>query len=103
MNDKYIFETESSREMEIVASRYKILSVLEDIKNWRRELCKGYDNNVKLLCNGKLYTYTEFEAARDELPKDEHGFIKDCKYVYLDNDLINKIDDLLFEVKYLLD
>ena len=38
MNDKYVFETESSREMEIVASRHKILSVLDDIKNWRREL-----------------------------------------------------------------
>ena len=41
MNDKYVFETESSREMEIVASRHKILSVLDDIKNWRRELYKG--------------------------------------------------------------
>ena len=103
MNDKYVFETESSREMEIVASRYKILSVLDDIKNWRRELYKGYDNNVKILCNGKLYTYTEFEEARDELPKDEHGLIKDSKHVYLDNDLIDKIDDFLSEVNYLLD
>ena len=32
MNDKYVFETESSREMEILASRHKILSVLDDIK-----------------------------------------------------------------------
>ncbi len=48
MNDKYVFETESSREMEIVASRHKILSVLDDIKNWRRELYKGYDNNVRI-------------------------------------------------------
>ena len=59
MNDKYVFETESSRKMEIVASRHKILSVLDDIKNWRRELYKGYDNNVRILCNGKLYTYTD--------------------------------------------
>ena len=33
MNDKYIFETESSREMELVSSRHKIMSVLEEIKN----------------------------------------------------------------------
>lgn len=103
MNDKYIFETESSREMEIVVSRHKILSVLDDIKNWRRELYKGYDNNVRILCNGKLYTYTEFEETRNELLKDEHGLIKGCKHVYLDNDLIDKIDDLLSEVNYLLD
>ena len=108
MNDKYVFETESSREMEIMASRHKILSVLDDIKNWRRELYKGYENNVRILCNGKLYTYTEFEKARDELPKDElpkdeHVLIKDCKHVYLDNDLIDKIDDFLSEANYLLD
>lgn len=66
MNDKYVFETESSREMEIVAFRHKILSVLDDIKNWRRGLYKGYDNNVRILCNGKLYTHTEFEEAIDE-------------------------------------
>lgn len=103
MDDKYIFETESAREMELVSSRHKILSVLEDIKNWRRELYKGYDNNVRILCNGKLYTHIEFKKARDELPKDEHGLIKDFKHVYLDNDLIDKIDDLLSEVNYLLD
>ncbi len=33
MNDKYIFETESTREKELVASRHKLLSVLYDIKN----------------------------------------------------------------------
>ena len=61
---------------------------------------KGYDNNVRILCNGKLYTYTKFEKARDELPKDEHGLIKDCKHVYLDIDLIVKIDDFLSVVNY---
>ncbi len=64
---------------------------------------KGYDNNVRILCTGKLYTYTEFEKARDELPKDEHVLIKDCKHVYLYNDLIDKIDDSLSEINYLLD
>lgn len=43
------------------------------------------------------------KKARDELPKDEHGLTKDSKHVYLDNDLIDKIDDLLSEVNYLLD
>ena len=103
MNDKYVFETESPREMELVVSRHKILSVLDDIKNWRRNLYKGYHNNIRILCNGKLYKYTEFEEAKDELPKDEHGLLNDCKYVYLDNDLIDKIDDLLSSVNYLLD
>ena len=103
MNDKYVFETKSSREMELVASRHKLLSVLYDIKNWRRELYKGYDNNVKILCNGKIYTFTEFNESIDELPKDENGLIKDCIHIYFDDDLINKIDELLSEVNYLLD
>ena len=33
MNDKYVFETESSREMEIVASRHKITGVENCIKD----------------------------------------------------------------------
>ena len=103
MNDKYICETESSRKMELVSSRHKILSVLDDIKNWRRELYKGYDNILRYLCNGKLYTYTELEEEREKLPKDEHGFLKDCKHVYLKNELIDKIDDLLSDINYLLD
>ena len=103
MNDKYIFETESSREMELVSSRHKILSVLDDIKNQRRELYKGYDNNLRYLCNGKLYTFTELEEVREELPKDEHGFLKNCKHVYLENELIDKIDDMLSDINYLLD
>ena len=103
MNDKYVFETESSGEMEIVASRHKILSVLNDIKNWRREIYKGYDSNIRYLCNGKIYTSSELEKSKKDLPQDEPGMIKDCKHVYLDNDLIDKIDDLLSEVNYLLD
>jgi len=50
-----------------------------------------------------LYTFTELEEAREELPKDEHGFLKDCKHVYLENELIDKIDDLLSDINYLLD
>lgn len=103
VNDKYIFETESTREMELITSRHKLISVLDDINDWRRNIYKGYDNNLKILCNGKLYTPIELEEAKDELPKDEHGLIKDTKEVYLADDLINSIDDLLYDIKHLLD
>ena len=103
MNDKYIFETESPREMKLVVSRHQLLLTLDEINNWRREIYKGYDSNLRILCNGKLYTSMEFEEARDKLPKDNRGLVKDVKYVYLDNDLINKIDDLLYDIKDLLD
>ena len=103
MNDKYIFATKSLKEMELVLNRHKLLSILEDIKAWRRELYKGYDNNIKYLCNGKLYDFYELEQSRDELPRDEYGIIKDCQSIYLESDLINKIDDLLYDINYLLD
>lgn len=63
VNDKYIFETESTREMELITSRHKLISVLDDINDWRRNIYKGYDNNLKILCNGKLYTFISFRKT----------------------------------------
>ena len=102
LNNKYVFETDSSSEMKLVVARNKLLSLLYDLKDWRRNLYKGYDNDIRYLCDGKLYNYQEFEDNREKLPRDEHGFIKDCKHVYLEQDLINKIDDLISDVEYLI-
>lgn len=102
MKNKYIFETNSLNEMELVINRQKMFSVLEDIKNWRRELYKGYDSNIKYLCNGKLYSFEEYIKNEESFPKNEQGFTKDLKMVYTTNELINKIDYFLSEVKHLL-
>lgn len=102
MCEKYIFETESTRDMELVLARYKMISILEDFNEWRRSIYKGYDNDIKYLCNGKLYSFVEFEKNKNDFPKDENGFIKNLKSVYVDTDIINKIDDLLYEIQHLL-
>jgi len=57
MNNKYTFETDSNDEMELVVLRHKMLAVLYELSNWRRNIYKEYDNNLMYLCGGKLYTY----------------------------------------------
>ena len=55
MNNKYIFETDDLNEMNLVVNKYKLLSALEELKSWRRDLYKGYDNDIKHLSNGNIY------------------------------------------------
>ena len=52
MNNKYIFETDDLNEMNLVVNKYKLLNALEELKSWRRDLYKGYDNEIKYLGNG---------------------------------------------------
>jgi len=61
---------------------------------------------ITILCIYVVANYilmlADFMVAED-LPRDEDGFVTDCKSFYLSNDIIDKIDDLLYEVKDLLD
>jgi len=102
MENKYTFETENEYEMKLVVSRHRMLATLKEFKDWRRDLYKGYDNNLNYFCNGKIYTIKKFRNA-DDIPRDEHGIVKGCKTIYYDQYIIDKIDDLLFEVRDLLD
>ena len=43
MNDKYIFKTDPLEEMKLVVNRHKLVPVLYELENWRRNLYKGYD------------------------------------------------------------
>ena len=102
MEDKYTFETTSSSEMKLVVSRHKLVLALEELSRWRRDLCKGYDNNIQYLCEGKLYNQQDM-FRNQEIPRDENGFIKDSKTIYEVNDIIDNIDNILYDVKDLLD
>ena len=37
------------------------------------------------------------------VPRDEHGIIKDCKSIYYVDDIINRIDEILYDVNIFLD
>ena len=102
MEDKYIFETTDYTEMQLVVSRHKLISVLYELSQWRRSLYKGYDNNIKYLCNGKLYNQQDMFKNENRL-RDENGFLKDSKTFYEVDDIINNIDSILRDVDDLLD
>ena len=102
MNNKYIFETDDLNEMNLVVNKYKLLSALEELKSWRRYLYKGYDNDIKHLSNGNIYTQQKL-LEDINVPRDEHGIIKDCKRIYYVDDIINRIDEILYDVNIFLD
>ncbi len=102
MNDKYIFETDDTREMNLVVNRNKMFCILDDFMEWRRELNRGRAGDVKYLCEGKIYTAEELHKE-NTLARDEHGFLKDCKEVYLVDDVIKRIDDIIGDLWSFID
>ena len=97
MNDKYIFETDTVKEMELVVDRHKLVSTLYELEKWRRNLYKGYDNNIQYLRNGKIYN--QWENMNKDFSNDD---INDCKEIYLVEDIINQIDDILYDVNNII-
>ena len=98
MHDKYIFETTDPDAMEVVASRNQLLSALYDLQSWGHALYNGKCYDTSYVVNGKIYSQRELMEAKEELPRDEHGFIKDCKEVYLIDDVQRRIDDIIRDV-----
>ena len=72
MNDKYIFETDDTREMNLVVNRDKMFCVLDDFMEWRRELNRGRAGDVKFYCQGSIYTDKELRE-NNTLERDEHA------------------------------
>lgn len=102
MNNKYIFETDDTREMNLVANRNKMFSVLDDFMEWRRELNRGRAEDVKFLCQGKIYTAEELRKDKT-LERDENGLLKDCKEIYLVDDVIDRIDGIIGDLWSFID
>ena len=61
MNDKYIFETESEREMRLVTNIHKFLAALSELKEWYIQILNGKDvnENTKYLIQGNVYSITK--------------------------------------------
>ena len=101
MNDKYIFETENEREMRLVANRHKFRAALSELKEWYIQIlnCKDVNENTKYLIQGNVYTLNETQnkkfSRNNNIEKDEHGLIKDCKTIYFQEDILRKIEEIL--------
>ena len=101
-NDVYKFETESCREMDLVVNRHRLILALYEFLEWSRALYNGRDYDTQYLCNGKIYTQRELYEDK-EIPRDEHGMIVGgCKEIYTVDQLLNKLDRLLEDVRDLI-
>ena len=94
MEDKYTFETTDKREMDLVVNRNRMLLALSELRDWRNSLYRGKDYDGCYLVCGKLYSERELMEATD-LPRNEYGYLEDCKKVYSADDIITKIDYIL--------
>lgn len=88
MGDKYIFETESEREMRLVTNRHKFLEALSKLKEWYIQILNGKDvnKNTKYLIQGNVYTLNKTQNK------------KTCKITILKsmNRVLYKIENNLF-------
>ena len=96
---KVIFEfdeEEDRHEIELITKRHKLICALYDLDNYRRGLYKGYINNVTYAANGQII------GKGIEALKEINEEAKVTSYLE-DEDVLNEIDKILDNVRFLLD
>ena len=99
---KYKIETTNRREMELMLNASRMALVLYDIINWKRAIYNGKNyGEGSVLYKGKLYSKDEWEKTKHTEDEYEEGkpFLKEkVTYLYTEDELINKLDDLLRDI-----
>lgn len=106
---KYTIETCDKNEANLMLNATRMASVLYDFMNWHRAIYNGKTDDYRVLYDGKLYDYNEWftksmkDIIKDE-DKDENGMLKSgtIRYVYTDDDIEDKLDSLLRDIKDLI-
>lgn len=91
-------ESEDMVDIKEVVHRHTLMSALYDLKDLRRELYKGYKNNIVSVKDGKVLTQKDYDEAN---AKGE--FISGSQSYIPVDDIINCLDDVLGDVYFLLD
>lgn len=96
---RYKVETADKRELEIYLNATRMLYTLYEILCWRRAIYNGKNyGEGSVLYKGKLYDKNEWcqlEHTKDEY-KEDSPFLKDpVKYLYTEDELLRKLDELL--------
>lgn len=96
---RYKIETADRRQMELYLNANNMLCSLYDIICWRRAIYNGKNyGEGSVLYKGKLYSKNEWEKVehtKDEY-EDNKPFLKEkVTYLYTEDELISKLDDLL--------
>ena len=89
-------ENEDRHEIELITNRHKLICALYDLDNYRRGLYKGYINNITYAANGQII------GKGIEALKEINEEAKVTSYLE-DEDVLNEIDKILDEVRFLLD
>ncbi len=93
---KVIFEFDDVAEnsdIENVINRNKLICALDEIKNFRTNLYKGFEENIIIVKNDKVINSKEFKTKED---------INGTKGYISVSDVIDELDRCLSEVKHLL-
>ena len=99
---RYKIETADKRQMELYLNANNMLCSLYDIICWRRVIYNGKNyGEGSVLYKGKLYSKDEWEKTKHTEDEYEEGkpFLKEkVTYLYTEDELINKLDDLLRDI-----
>ena len=99
---RYKIETADERQMKLYLNANRMICTLYDIICWRRAIYNGKNyGEGSVLYRGKLYTKYEWEQLKhteDEYDEETH-FLKDkVEYLYTEEELENKLDELLRDI-----
>ena len=89
-------EDEDRHEIDLITNRHKLICALYDLDNYRRGLYKGYINNMTYAVNGQII------GKGIEALKEINEEAKVTSYLE-DEDVLNEIDKILDNVRFLLD
>ena len=99
---RYKIETADKRQMELYLNANNMLCSLYDIICWRRAIYNGKNyGEGSVLYKGKLYSKDEWEKTKHTEDEYEEGkpFLKEkVTYLYTEDELISKLDDLLRDI-----
>ena len=99
---RYKIETADKRQMELYLNANNMLCYLYEIICWRRTIYNGKNyGEGSVLYKGKLYSKDEWEKTKHTEDEYEEGkpFLKEkVTYLYTEDELINKLDDLLRDI-----
>ena len=86
-------ENKESRDIELIVNRYKMICALDELEKYRYDLYNGHRDEVISVRNGR------------RIERDENKTIEDVKNTEASlevDDVLNALDDILDDVKYLV-
>lgn len=99
---RYKIETADQKQMELYLNANRMACTLYDLICWRRAIYNGKNyGEGSILYKGKLYTKNEWEKLKhteDEYDEKTHFLKEKPIYLYTEEELEYKLDDLLKDI-----